>query len=241
MGSSKQRAFWAVPLQGAPNDLDKWQQVLREPFDPVVQQISQVEGFVLRCAEFSTMPSQFEVAERARIIIHNLNGAMRATSGTGRVNFNGTVAEVMMDGTVRLSAFAEGKAFLATVSHTAEVKTGGTPSPPEPALAQKWVQLAATNDIVADMLRNFGNVPSWQDLYKTWDNIRALCNTADLLKRPWAPDEDSIKNFTHTANYYRHGFPHAARKKPPLEPMLLEVAHELVRRMVYGVMTDLVP
>ena len=241
MNRPRERAFWAVLLHGNDKDMNVWHNLLQQPYDPIVQQIPHIEGFILRCAEFTEMTSAGEVLERARIIIDDLNGALRVTSGAGRISFNG-LAEVMTDGTIQRTAYIEGVHFIEFVSQIAMVTTGGTPSPPGPSLAQKWIQLAATNDIVADMLRHFGNEPSWYDLYKTYEGVQALCEDfVKSNKRPWTPSKPTLTLFRRTANYYRHGLPHEARKNPPSKLMHFDEAREMIRRMVYGIMTDLVP
>jgi hypothetical protein len=52
---------------------------------------------------------------------------------------------------------------------------------------------------------------------------------------------DSLTNFAHTANYYRHGLPHPAKENPPSNPMSLEEATDLITGMVCSIMSELAP
>ena len=239
MEYAKTRAFWAVQLQGADEDLNEWYRVLQEPFDPVVVQQPGINGFVLKCVEFQSMTSRAEVIEKARIIVDKLNGAMKVTCGTGRISFNG-LAEVMTDGTIDQTLFFESVQSSGRVGRVVVTTTGGPPNTAAPALAQKWIQLATTDGIVADMLRHLGNVPSWYDLYKIYEALRGLCKRSNKLhEKYWSPKQKMLGDFRHTANYYRHGLPHSARNKPPINPMPFDQAEELLRQMVNEVMDDL--
>ena len=233
------RAFWAAELIGQPDDLADWETSFGGPFEPRVEQVVAhgATKTILKSAEFEKMRTASEVRERARLIIENLNGALRALSGTGRVELGG-VLEVDTDGRVANNyVFAEG-----VVKGRARVRGvgGNRPITPQPSTAQKWIACAMTNDVVADMLIHFGKEPSWYDLYKTYEGVRDLCGgEASLKKKSWVPPK--LKSFTHTANYYRHGLGHPAKKNPPSNPMSLKEATELIAGMVCSIMSELAP
>lgn len=237
--ASASGGHWVIVLRGKPDDLDEWRRFLQAPYDPFVEQLPGLEAPVLRCTEFEGM-APLKVYERARIIIDDLNGAIGVASRAGRVEYDG-IAEVMADGTIKRSAFIEGAQFLILPSQIAEATTGGEPIPPGPTFAQKWLQIAAANETVADMLRHFGAKLSWYDLYKAYDGIAGLCGgEAALRKRPWA-GSSRVTLFKRTANYYRHGHPHGARTSPPSNPMHIEEAREFIGRMIYAVMGEQKP
>ena len=238
---SKARAFWAARLRGASSDLTDWERSLCEPFDPFVVRLPHSNELILRSAEFAGMTAALEVRERARIIIDDLNGAMRVTSSSDRVEFSG-VTEVLADGTTNETLFVETVRSNSRIGQVAVVTTGGTPSAPQPSLVQKWIAAAAADDLVAEMLRHFGNEPSWYDLYKTFEGIRGLSKSLGGFEtRPWTPGKAVVDRFAHTANYYRHGLPHPARKVPPSNPMPLDEAKELIRHMVASIMREVAP
>ena len=209
MGAIVTRAFWAAELTGQPDDLADWETWFREPFEPSVKRVVGLTKPVLKSAEFEKMMAASEVRERARLIIENLNGALRALSGTGRVELGGVI-EVDTDGRantthVFVEGVIEGRARVRGAAAALAVG-GNSPTTPRPSTAQKWIECAKTNDVVADMLIHFGKEPSWYDLYKTYEGVRAL--RKKLKHKSWEPP--SLNNFTHTANYYRHALPHPA-------------------------------
>jgi hypothetical protein len=177
------------------------------------------------------MRTASEVRERARIMIEYLNGALRAHSGGGRVELGDKVAKVDTDGRVTIHVFAESASFKLRVIPAIAVVSSKTP---QPSAAQKWFAHATIDDVVADMLIHFGKEPSWYDLYKTYEGARELRKR--LKQKSCFP---SLKNFSHTANYYRHGLPHPAKKKPPSNPMSLEEATDLITGMVNSIMSEL--
>jgi hypothetical protein len=234
-GAIVARAFWAAELTGQPDDLADWETVFREPFEPSVKRVGGLTKTVLKSPEFEKMMTASEVRERARLIIDNLNGALRAISGTGRMEL-GDVLEVDTDGRVSTHVCVESMMGVRARVGAALVVEGNSPITPQPSTAQKWIECAMTNDVVADMLIHFGKEPSWYDLYKTYEGVRAVRKKLKQHKS-WEPP--SLDNFTHTANYYRHGLPHPAKKKPP--SMKLAEATELIASMVCSIMSVLAP
>jgi hypothetical protein len=230
------RAFWAAELTGQADDLADWETSFHEPFEPSVKRIVGLTRPVLKSEEFEKMMTASEVRECARLIIENLNGALRALSGAGRVELGG-VLEVDTDGRANTYVFAEGVARGRARVRAASVVGGNSPITPQPSTAQKWIECARTNDVVADMLIHFGKEPNWYDLYKTYEGVRDL--RRKLKHKSWKPS--SLDNFTHTANYYRHGLPHPAKRKPPSNPMKLAVATELIAGIVSSIMSVLAP
>jgi hypothetical protein len=235
------RTFWAAELTGQPDDLADWETSFREPFEPTVEQVvaNGLTKTVLKSAEFERMMTASEVRERARLIIENLNGAVRALLGAGRVELGG-VLEVDKDGRANTHVFAEGVARGRARVRAASVVGGNSPITPQPSTAQKWIECAKTNDVVADMLIHFGKEPNWYDLYKTYEGVRDLCGgEASPKQKSWVPPK--LKNFTHTANCYRHGLPDTSNKNPPSNPMKLAEATELIAGMVSSIMSVLAP
>jgi hypothetical protein len=240
-GAIVARAFWAAELTGQPNDLAGWQALLREPFEPRVEPFFALglTRTVLKSSEFEKMTTASEVRERARIMIENLNGALRALSGTERVELGG-VLEVDTCGRVDTAHFGESGSYLFRGRPAALAVGGNSPITPQPSAAQKWIECARTNDVVADMLIHFGKAPSWYDLYKTYEGVKDLCGgEASLKQKSWVPPK--LKNFTHTASCYRHGLSHSSNENPPSNPMKLAEATELIATMVSSIMSELAP
>jgi hypothetical protein len=240
-GCAVSRAFWAVELTGQSTDLADWQALLQEPFEPRAESLFALGLMrtVLKSSEFEKMTTASEVRERALIMTENLNGALSALWRTGRVEL-GSVLEVDTNGRVGATAFVESLSYRLRGRPATMVVGTNSPTIPQPSAAQKWVAHAMTDDVVADMLIHFGKEPHWYDLYKSFEGVRDLCGgEMNLKQKSWVPPK--LKSFTRTANYYRHGLGHPARKTPPPNPMSLEEATELIAGMVRSIMSELAP
>ena len=104
------------------------------------------------------------------------------------------------------------------------------PPPPEPSRPQQWLEIAASDRLLADALTYFGHGKNWFDTYKAFESIEyKYGGPKKFLKLHWV-DEDEIELLKWTANYYAR---HARREsKPPPAPMGLPKARELVARLI---------
>jgi hypothetical protein len=93
--------------------------------------------------------------------------------------------------------------------------------------------------IASDLLIHQSEAANWYDLFKSYEVIKTLCGSQrDLEKRPWSPPENKLSNFRHTANSYRHSRAHPSREAPPLSPMPIEEAKEMIRTMADKVLQE---
>lgn len=226
---------WAAVLDGDASDLRNWEECLRRPGNPWVEKrdVGGNERYVLHSSEFEGAESVKDARNTALAVIQNLNGAVRLARGGGRVTLTGALG-IRPDGKLDYSVHAELNITLDDI----------TAAGPEnaPSRTQQWYEIANSNELVADILNHLGKSPDWIELYKAYECLRELAGGGDdqLLKQPWSLDKKQLRRFTHTANYYRHGSPHPARKTPPPEPMSLPEALNAISWMVRGALTGLI-
>jgi hypothetical protein len=229
---------WEAVIDGHDFDLLDWKQTLLSGFDPWVEihPIAEKKRYILMSEEFTGAKDVGEVREKALILIAKLNGVFLTNPGMQPVTFSG-VAEFFPDGTIGLSSFAMMVGAMGR-SRVSAVATTGNAQPPSASYAQKWMKLAAQNDLVADTLIHQSKGANWYDLYKTFEGVRSLCG-GKLEKKSWAPPNIEINRFTHTANNYRHGLTHPSNAKPPSNPMSLNEASQMIARMVSSILNEL--
>ena len=219
--------FWAVELSfgGRGDDLQRWEDALREPFDPWVefQYLPNTGPPLLRSREFEEMTNA-QVHVRAQFMVAVLNGALRVPTQIGRTGI-GYIWRQVRD--LHDNGIA---------GNTAK------PAAPSPSAAQRWLSYASSNAVAAEMLSHFSNEPNWFDLYKTYEGIRELAGGMSALKsKSWTPSQADITRFTHTANLHRHALPHDAKKNPPKNPMSLADATSMMSKMIHSILDDLNP
>ena len=74
------------------------------------------------------------------------------------------------------------------------------PAPPEPSNPQRWLSLAAEDDLLADALRYFGRGDDWFDIYKALECLIGRFwrgEETDFLALGWA-SADKIKLLKRT-------------------------------------------
>ena len=77
------------------------------------------------------------------------------------------IAEVFADGSCRLHQFVQLRATDARDrASMVVVVDGAEPAPPEPSNPQRWLSIAAEDDLLADALTYFGRGDDWFDTYK---------------------------------------------------------------------------
>jgi hypothetical protein len=199
--------------------------------------VGDAERHVLRSKDFEDVPESQEAHERAAFLVARLNGAFATRTRAQPLLLQG-VAEKLPDGTIRRHV------VMAVAGVHARARAGaisfGNAAPPAPSMIQAWVALADRDDLVDDLLVHQSQAANWYDLYKVFEDVRKLCDTAGkpLRQRNWCPPDAQITAFTHTANFYRHSLAHPARRNPPKKPMLLPEAAEMIRLMATGVLTE---
>ena len=238
---TSEREFWAVELLGDDHAIECWEHSLREEGDRYAYVIRHPNCTppLLRCSDFDAMAHAREILPRARVLVDEINGAIRATRGCDRVNL-GNVIEARKDGLVNRTLFAEMFAsenrFGPGIVHV----DGQTNSSPKPSIAQRWLKAASHNDLASELLMHFGKGKDWYDLYKAYECLRAIWERDNQLQRViHKPNKGEFRRFTHTANFYRHGADHAARKNPPKVPMAILEADAFIEARLIEAMEHL--
>jgi hypothetical protein len=113
-----------------------------------------------------------EVYERARALMEQVNGALAISHHNAGVVRVEAVAEIMSDGTSRRHVFVQ----IAGAKVRSKVGAVGVaigpdgkpvpPPPPEPSNAQRWLSIAAEDDLLSDALTYFARGDDWFDVYK---------------------------------------------------------------------------
>lgn len=79
---------WYAILEGEAFDLEDWRQSLKEPFDPVAEQLPDGKT-VLRSSAFENLEEPDEVRQRALVLIARMNGAMGLVASARTVRMSG--------------------------------------------------------------------------------------------------------------------------------------------------------
>ena len=167
------RIGWGAMLAGDPLDLDDWQDALKHPFDPWVTKAE--ARLILHSSRLDGEATPDTAYERAKTLMNEVNGAMRARYGTWAVRLDG-IAEIFSDGTHQPQVVGE----LGVMERPDKVKIGdrlvadvfgpdGKPKPdpaPRPSDPQRWLSIAAEDDLLGDALVCFARGDDWFDVYK---------------------------------------------------------------------------
>ena len=202
------RIGWGVVLGGEALDLEDWREALKQPFDPWVMETE--DEPILRSSLLNPATTASEAYELAKVLMEQVNGALGVSHGARLVRLE-SIAEILSDGTRRRQAFAHRSEGARVKDRpTAEVfGADGKPKPqPPPAKSdpQRWLSIAAQDDLLADALTYFARGADWFDTYKTLEClIQRFCggDPKKFLALGWA-DPDEIKRLRATANSYRH-------------------------------------
>jgi hypothetical protein len=193
----------------------------------------------LKSDSFSPLADANDVMIRAEELIARINGAMKAmfpdfqpiyTSELITLHENGNRGVVIMPD----SATSIMRAGRPTIS-----VSGNAPTTPQPSDAERWLELSANDDDVADALHYLSRNPNWFDLYKLYEVVcTALGGRKKMLALLSTGDSDggafrrNIKLFTQTANTVcdiRHARP---TNEQPEAPMQLGKASRVLRDLV---------
>jgi hypothetical protein len=233
MGDAASRIGWGVVLAGDADDLEDWHGALKHPFDPWVMKVE--IGLILRSSRLDGEATAIAVYERAKALME-VNGALRASHRTGIVRLE-AMAEVFSDGACRRHLFAQLRVTEARDRASMVVVVGGPEKPappPEPSEPQRWLSIAAEDDLLADALTYFARCDDWFDVYKALECLEMRFGgerkgQAERFRRLGWADADKFDLLRWTANSGRH-----ARKKfdPPPQPMERTEAHDLLAKLM---------
>ena len=230
------RIGWGALLAGDAFDLDDWQDALKHPFDPWVTKAE--ARLILHSSRLNGEATLNTAYERAKTLMNEVNGAMLARYGTWAVRLDG-IAEIFSAGTHQPQVIGE----LGVMERPDKVKIGdrlvadvfgsdGKPKPdpaPWPSDPQRWLSIAAEDDLLADALIYFARCDDWFDVYKALECLeKRFGGEEKFLTLGWAA-KGKIKLLKQTANSARH-----ARKKfaPPTHPMERAEARALLAQLM---------
>ncbi len=226
------RIGWGIVLGGHAFDLGDWQEALKQPFEPWVTETE--DGLILRWNLLDPATTSTEAYKRAKALIEQVNGALGVSHRARVVRLEG-IAEILSDGTRRcvfaevLSEELRCKDQLTAVVLGPDGKPKPSPSS-EPSNPQRWLSIAAEDDLLADALTYFARGNDWFDIYKALECLilRFGGREKEFLDLGWA-DADEITRLKRTANSERH-----ARRKfdPPRSPMRPNEARDLLAKLM---------
>lgn len=235
---------WFAQLQGDKIDLDYSARVFKGPFDPQCDQIEHGGGSIhaLRSRRLSALQTADEVRREATALLGQVNGALRVQNraepltlyAVGQVDERGQISRTMFaeaHGRGRASAKATATVIGADGREEITLTKLSTP--------QQWLEIAAGDDKIADMLVFTGRPNNWFDVYKALelaeDLMTGKSKRTALLSLVGASRKE-VERMIRTANMHRH----ARVDVPPLVPMTLDEASSLLPILIRAVMDGLV-
>jgi hypothetical protein len=234
------RSGWGVVLEGERFDLDDWREAFKQPFGPLDPWVMEAKfGSILRSSRLDGEATASKVCERAKALMDEVNGAIRASYGAGVVR-RGDIVEILSDGTLRRHVFAQLDEVLRIRLRSAVVRLDpdGKPypePPPEPSRPQRWLRIAAEDDLLADALTYFARCDDWFDVYKALECLiqRFAGGEKDgqverFRRLGWA-NADEITRLRKTANSKRHA---RGSFDPPARPMEHTEARHLLATLM---------
>lgn len=223
---------WAVELKGHNFDLQKAKELFASG-SLRVETIGNSE-LVLVSDDFESLSNSVQVLEKAKEKLGLINGVLflhdtarkPLHAGHVRENKNGNWAthHVMVVETMELR----------TKFNAPTVLVNGKPGPTEQASEQKWLEDAATNDAVADVLSHLSDAkPEWPELYKAYERMRGDINKKLGQQKQesmgW-PTKAELDFFTKTTNAYRHS-PPKWEGLAPETAMKIDDARTFIKRL----------
>jgi hypothetical protein len=210
-----------------------------------VRVIRAADRFFLSAAELDNPPIGVAFHDVAQKLVIRINGLARVQKpGFSPVDLAGHYDE---DGNVYVAGVTARVEVRAHVSATAVV-TGpsGTPVQQAPPASSRYLALAARSTDVAEALEIMGRPESlnFAELYKVYEIIEHAGALKAAMKSAGVP-ETSRALFSRTANHpdasgadARHA---RSRQAPPKNPMTIEEALTLIRRLLVAWMDSLSP
>jgi len=226
------RVGWGIALDGGQFDLELWQETLKPPYDPWV--VTTERGLVLRSATLDAATSSSEAYDLSEPLLDLLNGAFAVSHQAQTVKNHGIV-EFMADGSERRHVFARGASLVMRVRTRATAVVIGPdgkpkpPPPPEQSKPQQWLQIAATDEILADALTYYSRGDDWFDIFKALECLfLRFGGEKQFLDLGWA-SKSQIELLRRTANNERHA---RLKNKSIPNPMDRSEARQLLSTLI---------
>ena len=159
-------------------------------------------------------------------------GRPRHQSWSRGVRFE-ALAEVFDDGSCRRHQFAQLRANDARDrASMIDTVSGSEPAPPEPSNPQRWLAIAAENELLADALTYFGRDDDWFDTYKALECLFGrFGGEKNFLALGWA-SANKIGLLKRTADSWRHSRRVRPNIVPPDPPMERTEARDLLAKLI---------
>lgn len=227
---------WGVELTGPEADLKAWRLMLKPPFDPFVEEVSDQRGdyLVVRSSVFDGLATPQEVHQAAKELFSTLNVAMATNADSDPIS-GGSVVEIVPNGAPRRHAFLEAKSIAVRVRMgiaelTVTDAEGSVIKPtPAPSTAQRWMRAAALEPEIGSALRYLEGKAGWFELYKAYEAVRNMPHGGI--------PQSEIRRFAQTANAGERHHPND-KNKPHKNPMALWEARALMTRWVSAAIDD---
>lgn len=226
---------WAVELQGEQHDRDATVRMFASGEPRVAHEVDPVIGSVtlLYSKRFDSLTKSTEVMDVARLLVAEMNGAMSVLSRTEPLR-PGRILPLFRDGSRgKPIGLASGhvKAGPATLTATGVVigPDGVRRQSDQRSEAQKWLELAQTDDHVADALRFLSGRVTWFELWKAFEEVQESLGGRQFIWRDdvkWST-RDETNRFTMTAQHFRH-----ANTPLPPNPMTFDEALNWLRYII---------
>jgi hypothetical protein len=205
---------------------------------PDLRVVEEEGAYYLESVGFDVLDEGGAVHEEAQCLLPLINGAARLRSRSYRnVAIGYHVVEFGVDGSVKHHQVVVADTLtIRTKVNAVLVKVGEEePQPPAPGSqdTDKWLDLAANDRDVAEVLTMWGGKPhDWFHLYKVFEIVKSR---TDIKGSGWATAIE-IRRFTWTANHPGAAGAdarHARRTtNPPARPMTLAEGDALIERIL---------
>jgi hypothetical protein len=218
---------WFVRLKGIDVETER---LLESLNSPVFCLTRKEDGFFLKSNEFGSLDKKEDVLEKAKEIVSWLNGTAAVTGRQTNLEVDESYLQLDKDG--KRQHFVRKVLEVPVPSIRVSVTVDGVPVELQNPITT-WIESAQKDDNVAKVLRLFGKVLNWVNLYRIYEVIESdVGGIHNIVKGNWATNNE-IKRFKHTANNpgvagddARHG---KQTTQPPPKPMSLSEAKSLVK------------
>jgi hypothetical protein len=222
---------WAVELTGESIDLDDLRELLKQPFDPWVEEFddSGIARLLLRSKAWAAAVDSSDVQQRATTLIERINGAKLIIYGDSKPVLPGVVLKFRSDGSrenIIVAATGHARAS-ARARARAEVISAAPPPPPQASALQDMVQSADADDDRADLFEHLARADNWYDVYKSAEIIRRIAGSDRQLRSLLGAKWVEWERVWRTANCNRHA-PDAVKFPPPPVPATFGEARDVL-------------
>lgn len=217
---------WSLVLEGDALDLETWRIAFKGQSEAKVDTVTTHDGvkqYCLNSTRFDGLSDAIEVRDTAAELLMRMYGVLKLHGDAGMLNFSG-VAYCRRANGQRDTHILLAPAIIRVRGGSFEVVTGGLRPHSE---AERAIELAESDNNVADALEHFARSSDWYDIYKILEVILAdVGGKKVLIAKGWLT-KTSIESLGQTANFYRH-----ARAPRPECPLTHQEAVAITRALM---------